>query len=207
MAIIKLGSAFCKVAVHRQFNGHVRVPSSNRFSLGTPQRTRVRSGQKHTMRTAGRRPFVDVSAKQSQASDRVMKIKHALQVLGDTEGPEVDGLRAALKRAETDTKVTPIHTQVKECESFVQRARLHMEELDQKRGVVGASIRDAEMVALKSHEACMLAPAVPPDAEVQRLQELVSQLQGKLDAFAQDPDVPCACSEGCAPHSRTQLWW
>ena len=54
------------------------------------------------MRTAGLRPFVDVSAKQSQASDRVMKIKHALQVLGDTEGPEVDGLRAALKRAESD---------------------------------------------------------------------------------------------------------
>ena len=44
---IKLGSAFCKVAVHRQFNGHVRVPSSNRFSLGTPQRTRVRSGHRN----------------------------------------------------------------------------------------------------------------------------------------------------------------
>ena len=70
---------------------------------------------------------------------------------------------------------------------------LHTEELDQKRAVVGASIRDAEkrLVALKSLEACMPAPAAPPDAEVQRLQELVSQLQGKLDAFGQDPDVPC----------------
>ena len=52
----------------------------------------------------------------------VTKIKHALQVLGDTEGPEVDGLRAALKRAESDTKVTPIHMQVKECESFLLRS-------------------------------------------------------------------------------------
>ena len=29
----------------------------------------------------------------------------------------------------------------------------------------------------------MPAPVAPPDAEVQRLQELVSQLQGKLDAL------------------------
>ena len=58
---------------------------------------------------------------------------------------------------------------------------------------MGASISDAEkrLVALKSQEACTPGPAVPPDAEVQRLQELVSQLQGKLDAFGQDPDVPC----------------
>ena len=119
-----------------------------------------------TMRTAGLRLFVDASAKQTKASDRVTKIKHALQVLGDTEGPDVDGLRAALKRVESDTKETPIHTQVKECESFLLRARLHMEELDEKRAVVGASTSDAEkrLVALKSQEACMPAPAAPSDA-------------------------------------------
>ena len=129
------------------------------------------------------------------AGDRVTKIKHALQVLGNTEGPEVDGLRAALKRAESDTKVTPFHVQVKECESFLSRARKHMEELNQKRAVVGASISDAEkrLVALKSQEACMSAPSAPSDAlsEVQRLQDLVSQLQAKIDAQGQDPDVPC----------------
>ena len=39
----------------------------------------------------------------------------------------------------------------------------------------------------------MPAPAAPPDAssEVQRLQELVSQLQAKIDAQTPDPDVPC----------------
>ena len=71
-----------------------------------------------------------------------------------------------------------------------------MEELDQKRAVVGASISDAEkrLVALKSQEACTLPPPpAPSDAssEVQRLQEIVSQLQAKLDAQGQDPDVPC----------------
>ena len=41
-----------------------------------------------------------------------------------------------------------------------------MEVLDQKRAVVEASVSDAEkrLVALKSQEACMLAPAAPPDA-------------------------------------------
>ena len=166
------------------------------------------------MRTAGLRPFVYASTKQTKASNRVTMIKYALQVLGDTEGPEVDGLRAVLKRAESDTKVTPIHMQVKECESFLSRARLYVEE----RAVLGASIRDAEkrLVALKSQEACMPAPAAPSDAssEVQRLQELVSQLQAKIDAQGQDPDVPCvptvkrflpvgsgACSS--APHAKS----
>ena len=96
-----------------------------------PGHTAMNEGQKstvksQTMRTAGLRPFVDASAKQTKASDRV-------KFWGDTEGPEVDGLRAA--------KVTPIHMQVKECVSFLSRARLHMEELDQKRAVVGASIQ------------------------------------------------------------------
>ena len=108
----------CKVAVHRQFNSHVRVPS-NRFSLGTQQRTRVRRALRTDHEDCKTSSFVGVSAKQYQASDRVTKIKHTLQVLGDTEGPEVDGLRAALKLVECDTNLTPIHTQVKECESFL----------------------------------------------------------------------------------------
>ena len=34
---IKRGSACCRVAVHRPFNGHERVPNSIRFSQGNPQ--------------------------------------------------------------------------------------------------------------------------------------------------------------------------
>ena len=53
---IKRGSAFCKVAVRRQFNGHVRVPQQS-FQ---PGHTAVNEGQKSTvksktMRTAGLR--------------------------------------------------------------------------------------------------------------------------------------------------------
>ena len=70
--------------------------------------------------------------KQTKASDRVTKIKHALQVWATQKVPKSIGLRATLKCAESETKVTPIHTQVKECERFLQRARLHMEELDQE---------------------------------------------------------------------------
>ena len=144
-----------------------------------PGHTAINEGQKSTVKSqtmrTGLRPFVDASAKETKASDHVTKIKHALQV---------DGLRAALKRAESDTKVTPIHVQVKECESFLSRARLHG-------GARPEARRGKRLVAL---EACTPPPPpAPSDAssEVQRLQELLSQLQAKVDAQGQDPDVPC----------------
>ena len=112
--------------------------------------------------------------KKSEAGDRVQKLQQALDILGDTEGPEVDGLRAALKRAET----APIDKQVKDCEAFLSRARAHLEELEQKRSAVAASISAARLPATS-----------PTNAEVQRLQDLVSHLQAQLRGG--DPDIPC----------------
>ena len=119
-----------------------------------------------TTRTAGLRLFVDSTTKKTTASERAMKLRQALNNLSDTEGPEVEGLRTALKRAESDMLIAPIDVQVKECESFLKRARLHMEELDQKRLAVGASIDDAEkrLAALKLQQEC--APPSPRGAEV-----------------------------------------
>ena len=59
------------------------------------------------------------------------------------------------------------HPHAKECESFLQRARWHMEELDQKCVVAVACISDVEKrwIALKLEEACIPAPPTPPDAE------------------------------------------
>ena len=60
-----------------------------------------------------------MNIKKSEAADRVQQ---ALNILGDTEGPEVDGLRAALKRAETAAQGVPVDKQVKDCEAFLSRA-------------------------------------------------------------------------------------
>ena len=38
------------------------------------------------------RQFVDANIKKSEAGDRVQKLQQALDMLGDTEGPEVDEL-------------------------------------------------------------------------------------------------------------------
>ena len=76
-----------------------------------------------TTRTAGLRLFVNSTTKKTAASERAMKLRQALNNLSDTEGPEVEGLRTALKRAESDMQIAPIDVQVKECESFLKRAR------------------------------------------------------------------------------------
>ena len=103
----------------------------------------------------------------------------------------MDGLRAALKRAETAAQGVPVDKQVKDCEAFLSRARAHLEELEQNRSVVAASINAAEqrLVILKMQQDC--APTPPPDttAEVQRLQDLVSHLQAQVRGG--DPDMPC----------------
>ena len=73
----------------------------------------------HNARSAGLRPFVDANIKKSEAGDRVQKLQQALNILGDTGGPEVDGLRAVLKRAETAAQGVPVDKQVKEGLRFV----------------------------------------------------------------------------------------
>ena len=142
----------------------------------------VCSPSHHSARSVGLRPFVDANIKKTEAGDRVQKLQQALNILGDTEGPEVDGLRAALKRAEIAAQGVPVDKQVKDCEAFLSRARAHLEELEQKRSVVAASINTAEqrLVILKMKQDC--APPPPPDttAQVQRLQDLVSHLQAQV---------------------------
>ena len=65
---------------------------------------------------------MDANIKKTEAGDLVQKLQQALNILGDTEGPEVDGLRAALKRAEIAAQGVPVDKQVKDCEAFLSRA-------------------------------------------------------------------------------------
>ena len=124
--------------------------------LGESSKERQGSPSQHNARSAGLRPFMDVNIKKSEAGNRVQKLQQALNILGDTEGLEVDGLRAALKRAETAAQGVPVDKQVKDCEAFLSRARAHLEELEQKRSAVAASISAAEqrLVVLKMQQDC-----------------------------------------------------
>ena len=91
--------------------------------LGESSKKRQGSPSHHNARSAGLRPFVDANIKKSEAGDRVQKLQQALNILGDAKGPEVDGLRAAFKRAETAAQGVPVDKQVKDCEVFLSRAR------------------------------------------------------------------------------------
>ena len=50
------------------------------------------------------------------------KLETVLTALHGLEGPEVEALRVALKRAK-EVKMQPVDVQIKECEGFLSRAR------------------------------------------------------------------------------------
>ena len=112
-------------------------------------------------KTSGMRPFGDPSVKITAAQERVTKLESALAALDGVEGPEVDSLRTALKRAK-EVKLLPLDVQVKECEGFLSRARAHLTELDAKRAMVSANIQDAErrLETMKIQQ--QSAPPPPP---------------------------------------------
>ena len=74
--------------------------------------------------------------KVAAAKDRVAKLEIAMAAMEGMEGPEVESVRAAHKRALEAVQGVPVDVQVKECESFLVRARSHLAELDSKRATV-----------------------------------------------------------------------
>ena len=150
-------------------------------------------------KTSGIRPFGDPSVKITAAQERVTKLESALAAPDGVEGPEVDSLRTALKRAK-EVKLLPLDVQVKECEGFLSRARAHLTELDAKRATVSANIQDAErrLEAMKIQQ--QSAPPPPPqdaDSELRQLRETVAQLKGSLHLTK--PAVTLEC-----PNSKRQ---
>ena len=129
-------------------------------------------------KTSGMRPFGDPSVKVTAAQEGVAKLESALAALQGVEGPEVDSLRAALKRAK-DVKLTPLDVQAKECEAFLARARAHLTELDAKRAVAGTNIKEAEQIQLQ-HSAPPPPPVPDAETELRQLRETVAQLKGQL---------------------------
>ena len=131
------------------------------------------------------------------AQERVTKLESALAALDGVEGPEVDSLRTALKRAK-EVKLLPLDVQVKECEGFLSRARAHLTELDAKRATVSANIQDAErrLEAMKIQQ--QSAPPPPPqdaDSELRQLRETVAQVEGSVAFDEADSDIECPSSK------------
>ena len=96
-------------------------------------------------------------------------------------------LKAALKRAQVASREAPLAVQVKECESFIERARNRITKLDEERVAEVAELEKAEsrLVRLKL-QTSLAPPPVDGSSEVQRLQHVVVDLQAKLQEVMKD---------------------
>ena len=193
------GSRLSKVPVQNPRNG-LELGSSFVSLL-----SRVSLSQQPSvhLKVRGRRqacaPFQDPSAKVAEAKERMLKLETALAAMEGMEGPKVDLVRAAHKRAQEAVKGVPVDVQIKECESFLARARTHLEELDTKRATVSQNIAMSEkrLAELKALAQVALAPQ-DDAAEVQQLRGLVSQLQTQIDSLRSGP-TPDSRSDGPMP--------
>ena len=104
-----------------------------------PQQSRQPVNKSAVTKTSGVRPNAQVGA----AHERVAKLERALSAM---EGPEVESLRVALRRAREATQGLHVDVQVKQCEGFLTRARANLAELDAKRVDVTTNIQRLEML-------------------------------------------------------------
>ena len=126
--------------------------------------------------TSGIRPFQDPSVKVAAAKERVAKLEIAMAAMEGIEGPDGAGCPPASVGSNPGV---PINVQVKECESFLVRARPHLAELDSKRAAVLENM-DASEKRLSELRAQLQTPLPSEESEVNPLRGLVSQLQAQV---------------------------
>ena len=81
-------------------------------------------------------------AVRQEARERVVKLQRALEVLGETSGPEVEGLRSALEKATKLSSEPAVEVQITECKGFLARAEKRLAELDAQRVLEVASLEE-----------------------------------------------------------------
>ena len=133
-------------------------------------------------KSSGMRPFQDPSVKITTARERLSKLEAALAAMTGMDGPEVESLRVAHKRAQVAVQEVPVEAQVKECKAFLTRARSHLAELVSKRVTIMENIEASEKRLLELRTK-MQAPPPTKVSEVQQLRELVSQLQAQVESL------------------------
>ena len=92
------------------------------------------------------------------ARDKVVRLEKAIEAMGDSTGAEVEVLKAALKRAQVASREAPLAVQVKECESFIERARNRITKLDEERVAEVAELEKAESRLVRLKLQTSLAP-------------------------------------------------
>ena len=110
------------------------------------------------------RPFQDPNVKITTARERFSKLEAAMTGM---DGPEVESLRVARKRAQEAVQGVPVEAQVEECEAFLTRARSH---LDSKRVTIMENMEASEKRLLELRTKMQ----APPPTEVSEVQRRIS---------------------------------
>ena len=149
------------------------------------------------LKTSGLRPFQDPDSRVVTAKDRVSRLERALEAMGDSEGPEVDGLRAALEKAKEFAEGVLLEKQIKDGEQFLIRAKGHLVEFEKERNTVEASIADAERRLEKLRaQADLLPPQAPlqPPASAPPMSGTSGRVGGDQ------------CDTGASSRAPTNFW-
>ena len=174
----------------------------------TPASSGVRTGRWR----AGQEQRTSPDAVRQEARERVVKLQRALEVLGETSGPEVGGLRSALEKARKLSSEPAVEVQITECKGFIVRAEKRVAELDAQRAREVAALEEGKvrLQRLEEEAACKVqdgaqstqAPGAPPDlaAEVEQLQKEGDRVAGSESGT---PGVFQTASHWRNPHVPT----
>ena len=159
-----------------------RPPSVQWPRVGQQSRQLVQHGPRQSptnrptsvqAKSSGLRPFPD-------PKNVSPNWRPALSAMDGMEGPDVDMVRNAYKRALEAVRGTPIDVQVKECESFLARAR---------------SIWSSWIPSVRPSSRTSSHPRrgwrTDASSEVHQLRGRVAQLQAQVDSFRTVPSVDC----------------
>ena len=69
----------------------------------------------------------------AEAKKKVFRLEKALEVFGDSTGPEVDFLKKALAKAHEAARERPLEIQIKECREFITRSEQRLARLEADR--------------------------------------------------------------------------
>ena len=71
---------------------------------------------------------------------KVRRFEEALKAMGDMEGPVVEFLQHALKRAQQAAQERPLATQMAECRRFIERSERRLEKIGAERAAESAQL-------------------------------------------------------------------
>ena len=101
---------------------------------------------------------VGPDAVRQEARKRVVKLQQALEVLGETSGPDVDSLRFALEKAFKLSSEPTVEVQITECQGFIARAEKRVAVLDAQRAWRWRLLRKEEPVYNVWRQNCRSRP-------------------------------------------------